>query len=119
MRLILLACGLIATVSTGIAVAQNPMTLRTGMDLHDLCSAQDLDAKLLCATFLHGISAGLRIGLVSAKGGSFTCWPSGAAVGQELLIVQKWMRDHPKALNEEGGIVAAAALLDAYQCESR
>ena len=100
------------------AGAQNPMNLQTGRDIYILCNPQNIDSALLCATYISGLSAGLKIGLVSADRGAFKCWSKTDRVGDELLNVRRWMKEHQHFMNEEAATVVGAALLDSYRCQN-
>jgi hypothetical protein len=74
----------------------------TAQQLLMYCSAKkDSAADLSCSAYIAGFSEGLLVGKVMSEGGLGFCPPSEGLSGlQTRLIVENWMRQHPKALNE-------------------
>jgi hypothetical protein len=98
----------------------------TGLFLLQMCEGQtgeQMDA-LVCTTFLAGFARGLKYGvdscgLVHGKQSKIRqlCFPkAGVEIGQTVLIVTKWLKDHPERLHEQADSLVVRALMDAFGC---
>ena len=72
----------------------------------------------MCVAYIHGFLDGLVIGRVAGEQNPPVLCPpkDGIEVDQGRLIIEKYLRDHPERLHEEAGLLAAAAMLDAFPC---
>lgn len=46
------------------------------------------------------------------------CMPSGVTMGQMVRIIVKYLKENPEQLHEDGTMLIAAALRDAYPCKT-
>jgi hypothetical protein len=90
----------------------------TAQQLLLYCSEKrDSPADLSCNAYVSGFAEGLLIGKLMSEGGLGFCPPPQGLSGLQVrLIVENWMRQHPKALNESAGKASMAALITAYPC---
>ncbi|MDE2106059.1 MAG: hypothetical protein KGL39_53040 [Patescibacteria group bacterium] len=72
-----------------------------------------------CAQWMSGVVAGIHVGQELQRYKRTICLPPGVSGPQILLIVQRFMRLHPEALNETQTGVIAHALYDAYPCTEK
>ncbi len=90
----------------------------TGTDLYTYCSSPDTSAlKTICISYVRGLSDGLALADVMAASGTRYCPPEGSTVLQDILIVQKYLGDHPEQLNRTAGVLAALSLYAAFPCK--
>ena len=72
---------------------------------------------LICIGYIAGISDlnALNRGVF---GRSFFCFPgAGLSAEQQVLVVVKWMRDHPEQLHESRRMAVVGAFAQAFPCE--
>lgn len=70
----------------------------------------------ICRARLHGEIEGVVAGASLSKGRPWICMPRHVGPREELLVVRKYLDDHPESLSQNLGIVVAAALAQAYPC---
>jgi hypothetical protein len=68
---------------------------------------------------VENFTEGIIIGKKLPEAGLTFCPPKDLTVLQARLIIEKWMREHPKALNESAKNVSMAAMLTAYPCQPK
>jgi Rap1a immunity proteins len=88
----------------------------SGLDLyHDCQAASRTEAALGCIAYIHGLIDGMQIGRSHARD---YCPPKdGLSVDQGIVIIEKYFKSHSEGLNDEAGLLAGPALLDAYPCK--
>lgn len=89
----------------------------TGMDLLNICTRNDNDLINLCKIWI----AGFQSGLVAAQTAretihSSVCLPESFTVQQAILIIEKFMKEHPESLHHSAAAVALRALFDTFPC---
>jgi Rap1a immunity proteins len=98
----------------------------TGYDLYRQCTAigDSEDAasdRLSCAAYLAGYLDGAyqvsRLNRLSPV--PIQACPGDIAVGQYLLVFQRWAEQHPQWLSRSAPDVLAAALVNAFPCSPR
>jgi hypothetical protein len=106
MKKLLLTCALV-TLSAGAAHAAD------GVDLYKLCghNPSAFFHKADCENFIGGTVSGIAMGPHPQ-----ICFPRNFDPRQTLPIVQKFMREHPEALNNSEPEVIRLSLRDAYPC---
>jgi len=92
----------------------------TATKLFQYCSDQEGSfGDIACLAYVQGFTEGLIIGKQLPKNGLTFCPPKDLTVLQGRLIIEKWMREHPKLLNEKVRYVSMAAMLTAYPCQPK
>jgi hypothetical protein len=92
----------------------------TAQQLLLYCSEKSASpADISCTAYVSGFAEGLLIGKLMSEGGLGFCPPQDLSALQVRLIVENWMRQHPKALNEPARKAAMAALFTAYPCPTK
>lgn len=75
-----------------------------------------------CAGYLDGVTdveqAWSWVEGASSKATHF-CLPSEATKGQMLMVIRKWMEDHPAELHESASLLIHEAFLKAFPCKAR
>lgn len=135
---------LVGLFTTSVRAGEIPRIF-TGNDLLAICSAitaidtrhlnqDDIDRLRSCRGFLDGFEQGRLIGALSAA--AYTshklaesmnittrvlsrtyCVPDTATFGQVGRVLVKYLRDHPKYLNQPAGALTLAAFVDAFPCQ--
>ena len=83
-------------------------------------SANQID-DVHCLGFIEGVLEGLVVGEhenPTATKKPYVCIPDGASLGQNVRVVVKWMKEHPKDLHRRAALLIYVALLEAYPCPS-
>ena len=117
---------LIATEKRVVAQAQVvfPFTNATGAAMLTSCgdTAPGLD-QIGCLSFLQGFITGFTAGVDLEAGATkqkplrLFCLPEGNSLGQNMLVVMKWLKDHPERLHEDARIAIVLALENAFSCK--
>ncbi len=97
---------------TGLLLTSWPADAQTGNDLYKMCG-NAFKAGLLHRDACHNFIAGVASGLSAA---GTICIPPGSTPKQEVMIVQKYMRDHPDRLSVSEQLVVSDALTEAWHC---
>jgi hypothetical protein len=95
-------------------------TALTGMELKKHCSEpHGTVAEISCAAYIHGLLDGMFLADKAAPNGIRYCPPGGVniEVEQGVVVVQKYLRDHPEELHREAG--ALAGLGDLFRLSSQ
>ena len=119
------------------ASAQNNVQVTTGNDLMQKCkfffadltgnTPQTIKNKEridmgYCAGYLDGATdveqAWSWVEGTSSKATHF-CLPNEATKGQMLLVIKKWMEDHPAELHKQASILIHEAFSNAFPCKTR
>jgi len=89
-----------------------------GIKLYQQCSNtnQDSVGYLNCNAYVAGFVEGLYIGKSLPGSGYNFCPPKDLTYLQARLVIEKFMRDHPKMLNDAAGSVAMAVRVLTYPC---
>jgi Rap1a immunity proteins len=111
----ILTAGVITIAATNSALAFN------GVDLNNACADKKNGAgDLTCTAYIRGVSEGFMRGLALSdklQERIIYCPPTdGVSAEQARLIVEKYIRDHPKKLNEQASFLIEDALLGAFPC---
>lgn len=107
---------------TIIFLASSPVTIRaqsfsgTGIEFGELCASSETSVRLACSSFIKGLITGLYLSRSLSSAGITYCLPDIFGVPQALLIIQKFMRDHPEMLHQDFGSLATTALVQAFPC---
>ena len=73
--------------------------------------------RVVCATYISGMLDAFEIIATIKPGSRLICQPGqGIQTEQAVLIVAKWLRDHPAQLNDEARGSVAIALAQAFPC---
>jgi hypothetical protein len=109
-------CLLVLRLSLAPAGAQE----FTGIKLYQFCSDPNPSsaASLGCSAYVAGFMEGLFIGKSLPGSGHSFCPPKGLTVPQGRLVIEKFMRDRPKILNEAASSISMAALVLAFPCDA-
>jgi hypothetical protein len=92
----------------------------TATELFQYCSDRaGSSGGLICSAYVEGFTEGLIMGKSLSEAGLTFCPPRDLTVLQARLIVEKWMREHPKALNDSAKRVSIGALIRAYPCQPK
>lgn len=84
----------------------------TGTDLYRACASANPPDQLVCAAYVAGFVQGSSIGARTY------CAPMEITGEQSVLIITKYLRDHPEELHYSAAILADIALAKAYPCRS-
>ena len=89
----------------------------TGIDLYKWCETNEKEAtSVVCTAYVAGFVDGMQIRHVLDEDGHTFCPPKGGGYGQMVLVVRKFMADHPEYLNEHIGTIVGGALSRAFPC---
>ena len=92
----------------------------TGAELYKFCSGRSADGTIACTAYVQGFIDGFLFGKGSEKMGVKWCPPpTGISGTQGRLMVEKYLRDQPRKLNLEAGLLVGDALLDAFPCSQK
>lgn len=94
----------------------------TGSTLLRMCTAEPGDADYqmdipFCVGYVVAIRDASQCGISVNSMSSST--PKGAAVGQLMMVVVKWLKDNPDKLHFSAESLVAAALQDAFPCPQK
>ncbi|HTQ14590.1 MAG TPA: Rap1a/Tai family immunity protein [Rhizomicrobium sp.] len=108
MRMAAFAAGC-AAISLAWATAAGAAT---GNDLYKTCGTAFRAGFLnrgACRTYVNDAADALEASHAICPG-------QGVTIGQLIMVVQAYMRNHPEALNEDAKVLIAAALRQAFPC---
>jgi hypothetical protein len=92
----------------------------TAHQLFQYCSdAKGSPGGISCSAWVSGFVEGLLVGKLLPEAGLTFCPPKDLSGLQARLLVENWIRQHPKELNEQASKVSMAALLTAYPCPAK
>jgi hypothetical protein len=80
---------------------------------------QNAMMQLHCYGYLNGFTDGVRLGSSTSQAAGLCLPADGVAVEQVVLILTKWLRDHPETLHETARMSLFISLLQAFRCRSR
>jgi hypothetical protein len=80
-------------------------------------SGDDLDHAIICTYYVNGVLDGYEAGVEPAK--SLICSPDTVTRGQKVLIVAKYLEDHPEMLHNDPRFLILDALSKAFPCKSK
>jgi hypothetical protein len=80
--------------------------------LYKLCTTGDLEGETKCRNWVSGFTEGMMYYQSRPR----PCFPNGVTVDEAILIVKKFMQEHPQDLHAEAGVVSGLALLQAFPC---
>jgi hypothetical protein len=113
----LLAVCVLAMVAGTAAWAQTPYDLADGRDLQALCAASTKDSNLnaLAHTFCMGYIRGVmeQAGLIKSPK---ACVPRGVSDEDMKKVVDRFLQQHPKYMQEKATTVISAAAQAAFHC---
>jgi hypothetical protein len=87
----------------------------TGLELHQSCQEKK---SVPCVAYMRGFIDGFTTGnVIGSQTKIRMCLPKdGISAEQVRLIVEKHLREHPQDLHQEAGLLAMAAMMDAFAC---
>jgi Rap1a immunity proteins len=88
----------------------------TGTDLFECTGGVSAAAKKSCEAWIAGFEAGLFAASEGEKYNKSVCLPEGFTGKQAVLIVDKYMKEHPEMLHFNAGPIAFIALWGAFPC---
>ena len=90
----------------------------SGGDLYKFClaSSKASEQETACLSYIRGFVDGMLMGVASEKYSAYCPPNSGVPMQQALLIVERYLREHPEKLHEEAGFVVGGALIEAFPC---
>ena len=103
-----------------LLVTGQPAMALSGLDLVKYCDKPPRTIESsICGAYVHGVIDGMFIADIRSAIGQRWCPPEAQvpSVEQSVLIVQKYLHDHPDKLNDAAGILAAVALYQAFPCK--
>lgn len=72
-------------------------------------------------TFKHALKymnySGYAIGLTVGDNDRTICPPEGITQKQNMLVIEKYLKEHPEELHEPAQLLIDIALMDAFPCE--
>ena len=72
----------------------------------------------ICLGIVNGVRSTMQIYESELKPERRLCWPAeGVTVGQGVLIVNKYLKDHPEKLHEDETVLIIKAFRLAFQCK--
>ena len=78
-------------------------------------SGDDLDHAIICTYYVNGVLDGYEIGVDPAK--RLICRPANVTHGQLVLIVAKYLDDHPEMLHNDPEYLIVDAICKAFPCK--
>lgn len=78
-------------------------------------SGDDLDHAIICTYYVNGVLDGYQAGVEPAK--SLICTPDNVTRGQKVLIVAKYLDDHPEMLQNDPRFLILAAISKVFPCK--
>lgn len=115
-------CSVVIAVLTLILSSAEATEDFSAKHLQIICERHDPDSTehMVCVSYLRGLLEGMFFGSVSAVATVGYCPPkNGIAPEEGRLIIEKYMRDHPRYLDEKASVIAGTALLSAFPCKIR
>jgi hypothetical protein len=91
----------------------------TGNALYNVCTDGEPKHQIMCESWISGFAAGMADAQEEAKLRNVTptsCLPDSATGNQAMLVVEKYMREHPEWLHVGAGALSGAALRLAFPC---
>lgn len=118
MKTLLAACVCVLAMMAGTAAwAQTPYDLSDGRDLQALCAANTKDSNLnaLAHTFCMGYIRGVmeQAGLIKSPK---ACVPRGVSDEDMKKVVDRFLKQHPKSMQEKATTVINAAVQTTFHC---
>jgi hypothetical protein len=105
------------TIFFGLYIPASHSQVFPGTMFYQYCMASpNTQEYAICVSFLRGFSEGIYAGDQGAAHGVHYCGPASMDMTQILLIVQKYMREHPEDLHKAAGVNVATALWSAFPC---
>jgi len=86
------------------------------IDLSMMCSTDNEVARNQCRAWVSGFQDGIWAEVYAESLGKRICLPDGFSGDQAVLIIEKYMNDHPDALQNNAKEVAYIALFTALPC---
>jgi hypothetical protein len=87
------------------------------MDLLEGCTGGVQQAKMSCEAWIAGFEAALFGAHEARKRRNMSvCLPEGFTGKQAVLIVEKYMKEHPEMLHNNAGPIAFLALWSSFPC---
>jgi len=84
-------------------------------DLLQECTAKGDASKLACSFYIEGFMDGVEMASNRTRD---ICWPKGVSVYQAVLVVVKWLKDHPEDLHNTARLQIMKALMNAFPCKN-
>jgi len=110
----------LAVISAVLAAVTSPSAAQmSSTQLYEFCTSYSGTPEYLsCASFIGRVLSGLGVGQATGAAQGLTfCPPANITAGQAMLVVEKYMRDHPEQLNQHPGTLSSVALLAAFPCK--
>jgi hypothetical protein len=117
-KALLLLLLLALALSPQARAADNPDL--SAQALYDLCNNNDQHAQDVCQSWIYGFAWGMVTSQIATSAANLspgTCIPEGVTGGQALLIIEKFMRDHPELLHHNAAVFSGFALTQAFPCK--
>jgi hypothetical protein len=89
----------------------------TADQLYKLCTTGDPEGETICRNWVSGFTEGMMNSQTrEQKNIPPPCFPNGVTADEAILIVKKFMQEHPQDLHAEAGVISGLALLQAFPC---
>jgi hypothetical protein len=105
----------IATLATGMATCAKAASMK-GDFLLQQCTSNTVEGGFVCLGYVLGYVDATIVWKVNA-GGTSICIPSEDVTNQQIIdIVVKWLKNHPRDLNQAAGYLLKIILEETWPC---
>jgi hypothetical protein len=105
------------TAALVAASLSSPVQAYSGAALNSTCLNEDPNVSAIygpaCVAFVAGVDSGLAISGIPQP----YCTSKAVGYKQMMLVVQKYLQEHPDQLHLRGGILVRDALIEAFPCK--
>jgi len=96
-----------------------PANAITGLEMNKFCNEPgNTPGEVSCITYMSGLLDGMYLADKMSANGNRYCLPGDKNIDAEqgVLIVKKYLREHPEHLHQQAGALAALAIYLAFPC---
>jgi len=96
-----------------------PANAITGLEMNKFCNEpRNTPGEVSCITYMSGLLDGMYLADKMSAHGNHYCLPGDENIDAEqgVLIVKKYLREHPEQLHQQAGALAALAIYLAFPC---
>jgi hypothetical protein len=90
-----------------------PANAITGLEMNKFCNEpRNTPGEVSCITYMSGLLDGMYLADKMSANGNRYCLPGDKNIDAEqgVLIVKKYLREHPEHLHQQAGALAALAI---------
>lgn len=117
MRTMLAAIAIFVGWPLGLAAQPTGTPMMSGMTLFQACEFTDSPAlQGVCSSYIAGVASGVAVGMYYSQHNITYCPPANVTGEQLMLVVEKYLRDHPEQLNYDASLIIGQALHVNFPC---